>query len=232
MKRMLFWRKAIIIVLALTMMVPVFAVGVNADSKNVREGDTITFGSYEQDNLTMNGAEPIEWYVLYVKDDQALLLSKYALFNGTYNVSWASTTWDKCTLREWLNDDFYESVFSSDEQKAIVTASVTAEKNPVYRTSAGYDTEDNVFILSISEAKYFLKEKRMLEGIPTEYAAANGTRVSRDGTCWYWLRNPGEDRTKAAYVTTNVTINEKGGKLNYSDGAVRPAIWVDLSKLG
>ena len=31
-------------------------------------GDIITFGSYEQDNDTSNGAEPIEWRVLDVQE--------------------------------------------------------------------------------------------------------------------------------------------------------------------
>lgn len=224
-----FWKKAVAAVLLLTMIVPMFAVGASANSKDVRVGDTVYFGSYEQDDIVMNGDEPIEWYVLYIKDDLALLLSKYALVSGAYNVSWASLTWDRCTLREWLNDDFYESAFISSEKDAIVTASLSAEKNPSYKTSAGDDTEDYVFILSISEANHFLQEERMLKCVPTEYAITNGTRQNKDGNCWYWLRNPGEDRTKAAYVSMDVTINEKGAPLNYYDAGIRPAVWVDLS---
>lgn len=236
MKRMRFLKKTVVTILALAMLIPVLAVCVSAASKDeeLKEGKVVTFGAYEQDNVTLNGDEPIEWYVLYVDDDeeQALLISKYILFCGTYNDSWASKTWDECSLREWMNDVFYESAFSEDEQEAIKTTIVTKEKNPVYRTSAGEDTEDNVFILSIGEAKKFLKDEKLLKGIPTEYAAANGVRVSKDGTGWYWLRNPGKDRTMAAYVKTEVKINYKGVSLNYSDGGVRPAIWVDINKLG
>lgn len=231
MKRKTVLRNAVIAILLLAVVIPMFAGRADA-AKELRAGDTIKFGSYEQDDIFMNGAEPIEWYVLSVNDETALLLSKYALFSGAYNESWASLTWDRCTLRDWMNDDFYESAFSSSEQDAIVTSILRAEKNPVYKTSAGEDTEDKVFVLSISEASRFLKEARLLKGVPTEYAVSCGARRTKDGTCWYWLRSPGEDRTTAAYVTTEVTINEKGVPLNYYDAGVRPAIWVDLSKLG
>ena len=33
---------------------------------SVRVGSTVIFGSYEQDNNTSNGAEPIEWLVMTV----------------------------------------------------------------------------------------------------------------------------------------------------------------------
>ena len=41
--------------------------------------DYITFGTYEQDNDTSNGAEPIEWEVPDVKGGKALVISKYIL---------------------------------------------------------------------------------------------------------------------------------------------------------
>ena len=46
---------------------------------DVKKGDIVTFGTYEQDDLTRNGAEPIEWIVLAVEGDQALLLSRCVL---------------------------------------------------------------------------------------------------------------------------------------------------------
>lgn len=44
-------------------------------------GQLVRFGSYEQDNDTSNGKEPIEWIVLSVDEEQgrALLLSRYVL---------------------------------------------------------------------------------------------------------------------------------------------------------
>lgn len=42
-------------------------------------GSSIYFGQYEQDNNSGNGPEPIEWIVLDIQDDRALLISKYGL---------------------------------------------------------------------------------------------------------------------------------------------------------
>ena len=47
-------------------------------------GDTVSFGSYEQDNNTENGAEAIEWIVLDVEGENVLLLSKYGLDAQAY----------------------------------------------------------------------------------------------------------------------------------------------------
>lgn len=231
MRKMHAKRTIVTMLLSLILIISVLPLGVSATAKELRVGSTVAFGSYEQDDITMNGSEPIEWYVLYTKDDTALLLSKYALFPGAYNDSGKASTWDKCTLRDWMNDIFYETAFSSTEQNVILDTILVGEENPVYGTSAGDETLDKVFILSISEAKKYLTDNRMLKGIPTEYAVTCGTRESDDGTCWYWLRNPGKTRANAAYVTTDVVISELGVPVNYNDSGVRPAIWVSTSKL-
>lgn len=42
-------------------------------------GRTVLFGSCEQDNDEMNGAEPIEWTVLKREDGKILVISRYEL---------------------------------------------------------------------------------------------------------------------------------------------------------
>ena len=51
----------------------------------VQTFETVTFGTYEQDGNTGNGAEPIEWYVLDEKDGKTLLISKYILDAQPYD---------------------------------------------------------------------------------------------------------------------------------------------------
>ena len=48
---------------------------------DVQVGDIIEFGSYEQDNDSSNGSEPIKWRVLEVSDGSALVVSEYARFS-------------------------------------------------------------------------------------------------------------------------------------------------------
>ena len=74
--------------------------------KDISVGKTIKFGSYEQDNNTSNGKEAIEWLVLDVQGNKVFLVSRYNLDVQPYNKTSGSVTWEKCTLRTWLNNDF------------------------------------------------------------------------------------------------------------------------------
>lgn len=82
---------------------------------DVQVGDIIEFGSYEQDNNPSNGPEPIEWRVLEVSDGSALIVSQYALDARAYNKERVRITWAECTLRGWLNGEFYATAFRRRE---------------------------------------------------------------------------------------------------------------------
>lgn len=56
-------------------------------------GDCVAFGRYEQDNDSSNGPETIEWTVLDVQGDQALLLSRFPLEQVPYKDSREGTNW-------------------------------------------------------------------------------------------------------------------------------------------
>ena len=125
-------------------------------AETVKVGDYIKFGSYEQDNNIANGKEPIEWQVLDVQAEKALLISKYALDNQRYNDARETLTWESCTLRTWLNDAFLNDAFDIGEQRRILMTTVNADKNPDYSTDPGKATQDKIFLLSITEVnKYF-----------------------------------------------------------------------------
>ena len=47
--------------------------------QQLKTGDIIVYGSYEQDGDIDNGLEPIEWEVLDVDDNRALLVCRYVL---------------------------------------------------------------------------------------------------------------------------------------------------------
>ena len=90
------------------------------DPAKVKTGNTFSFGRYEQDNDPENGAEPIEWQVLAIKDGKALAISRYALDAKPFNDSYINVTWKRSTVRKWLNGEFYNSAFNSSE-KAVIT---------------------------------------------------------------------------------------------------------------
>ena len=201
-------------------------------------GSTIKYGSYEQDNNTLNGKEEIEWIVLAKENNKVLVISKYALDCQPYNTYRTDITWKTCTLRSWLNETFYNTAFGTDHQRMIVSSTVTADKNPTYSISPGNDTTDKVFLLSITEAyKYFSSDNARVCA-PTDYAIAQGAYTNdsykTDGrfACWWWLRSPGCSLEHAAVVYSegsvkdDVSVFYSGQYVDYSDKAVRPAIWI------
>ena len=125
------------------------------------KGDIITFGHYEQDNNLDNGPEPIEWIILDYDEatHRALLLSRYGLEAKPYNTEEVGTTWEKCTLRSWLNDEFLNAAFSTEEQSAILVTDVDNSDGQCYNgwgTSGGNNTQDRIFLLSYAEANKYL----------------------------------------------------------------------------
>lgn len=192
-------------------------------------GDTVFFGAYEQDNNTSNGKEDVEWLVLEVKDGKALVVSKYALDCKQYNTSNTNVTWETCTLRKWLNTDFINSAFSSDEKAKIPTVTVSADKKHGHSANPGNATQDQVFLLSITEANKYFNSTGARQCEPTDYAVANGAWESDSGNfCWWWLRSPGVTQNSAAHVSGGGIFSSAGYDVDYNNGAVRPAMWISL----
>ena len=180
-----------------------------ADGHDIRVGDIITFGHYEQDNDTSNGKEPITWRILDINGSgQYLIISEKVLDATSYNTTNISITWDKSTIRSWLNgysaeyntvgndyttDNFIDAAFTDDEQAKIVALDVPAQKNPEYynNVSPGETTTDKIFLLSINEAKSYFSDNADRKAEATRYAVARGAYVrgsssenyTTDGSC-------------------------------------------------
>lgn len=197
--------------------------------KVAKAGDYVFFGAYEQDNNTSNGKEDVEWLVLEVKDGKALVVSKYALDCKQYNASNTAVTWETCTLRKWLNNDFINAAFSSYEKAMIPTVTVSADKNPDYSTYPGNATQDQVFLLSITEANKYFNSNGARQCKPTDYAVANDTWESDRSYRRWWLRSPGRYQDSAANVSYDGDVDVRSGSVDCDDLAVRPALWIDLN---
>ncbi len=135
----------------------------------IAAGDTVVFGSYEQDGNPENGTEPIQWLVLDVRDggDAAgagvLLISQFELAYRPMYEQQGPATWETCDVRPWLNGEFFQTAFTGQQQAFIALSPITTPGNrdPFDRSdetkkteiSGGNDTEDYVFLLSYEEAK-------------------------------------------------------------------------------
>lgn len=209
-------------------------------SKNIKVGDIVYFGKYEQDGNTKDGKEKIEWQVLEKKGGKVLLISKKILAVQPYNKEFKDITWEECSLRKWLNKDFMKNAFSSDERKKIQKSKIKTKDNQVYKTEGGEDTVDKVFLLSIDEEyKYFnTGEERKAE--ITNYGIRRLAKVlkrkeenikkeyfSKDNNWRYWLRSPGYIQGFAAYVNSDGSVSEYGDIVYLANVGFRPAMWVN-----
>ena len=152
-------------------------------------------------------------------------------YNTSYTdvTCYTDVTWETCTLRKWLNSDFINAAFSADERTMIPTVTVSADKNPDYITNPGNATQDQVFLLSITEVNKYFSSYSARQCKPTDYAVANGAWENDSGNCWWWLRSPGNTQDRAAYVLLDGDVNENGFKVFHDSNAVRPALWIDLN---
>ncbi len=125
------------------------------DFSGIKVGDVIVLGRYEQDNNLKDGQEELEWKVLDIDNGKALIITKYIIDAIKYNDERVDVTWENCSLRKWLNDDFYNDTFTAAEQAVITETKIRTDDNPYYDTAGGGDTIDKIFCLSVDEAKRY-----------------------------------------------------------------------------
>ncbi len=209
-------------------------------------GNFVKFGHCEQDNNLNNGSEPIEWLVLDVQDGKSLLLSRYGLDAAhPYNNTVVDITWERCTLREWLNHDFLNTSFTEEEQNLILFTDINNSREQGYwNTDGGNNTRDKIFLLSCAEAQRYLgvtidsKNNNFARVAPTAFALAQGAYVrtqykTEDGeaAAWWWLRSPGLNQSIAADVSYDGSLsycNVDNGVFYEDRAVVRPALWLRL----
>lgn len=159
-------------------------------------GDVVAFGRYT-------------WYVTDKTDGICTLFCQGAVAEKPYNDSKTDITWENCSLRRWLNEDFYNSKFTEGEKSMIVMTHNTFTKgDSSYDMDWGNDTDDRIYLLSINEAN------------------AVSDDIRDCGIDW-WLRSPGKRQNEVVFVG-NRSANLMGTSVNVSFG-VRPAIRVKYS---
>ena len=182
-------------------------------------GNAITMGNY--------GGEAIEWQVLDVQENRALLLSKYGLDAKPYNTEYADITWERCSMRKWLNEEFLNAAFSAEERSKIIRVKISNPDNTTRKTEGGNDTDDQVFLLSIDEAEKYFATGDARKTEPTAHAKSSGVWTNDSGYCWWWLRSPGLYQNSAASVRSGGDV-DGNGYVDSDDRAVRPAFWLNL----
>ncbi|MGN0523195.1 MAG: DUF6273 domain-containing protein [Eubacterium sp.] len=211
----------------------------NADSLvwGIPEDSVVTFGAYEQDGNLFNGPEPIEWYVINNDNDVASLYSVYCLdcrpyHNDSLNLD--TVNWSNCSLKDWLNNDFYNEAFNEEEKQYVALNAVTGERTTdIDESTAAYVQLPNAGNVALS----FWTHENMIAEF-TEYAKS---KYNSSEPYSYWTRELSE-KTGPGYGTVIDSVGEIHGSSYYwtasnqlKDGVpmtdsygVRPMIMVKL----
>ncbi len=186
---------------------------------------------YAKNGGTWFSCEPINWKIVYPGNKGGFVVSwlilDYRVYNSTLN-----NNWENSDLRQWLNNDFYNSAFGLNNSyvqqwvydNSVSSTHVLSNGDNPYACS---NTTDYVTIMSYSEAfndDYLTQYQRQVEG--TEWAKSKGLYVYGENDCSnYWTRSPyNVDEHGASYV------NFMGGDvLNYwvtNALGIRPFLYV------
>ena len=169
--------------------------------------------------------QPIEWQVLHIDEDnnRVLIVSRYLLdlriFDNTSNV------WSTSSIRTWLNDDFYNTVFTDKEKGYIAYSELT-----------DVGTTDNVFLLSKTEAEAYFASSLARRCTPTSYACSKYTipysSIDENTYLYWWLRSPSTLIPKNPYAVSSRTYDSTNDNTaGNSSFGIRPALWIDLNVL-
>ena len=199
-------------------------------SKSLSRPNSIWLGRYRGD--------PLFWTELSRDDGKILFLCRNIIEYLPFHDKYEAVAWDNCTLRTWLNGEFYSTAFSSSDRQLIRKATL--------KTKNSQDTEDYVWLLSANEARSYFPDNgsdRIMEIVlygpcrtlePRHIGQGIGIHQS---DVWLLRSNAGYEGNK--YEVSNVIdynytiheVNDEGRNLNVNSIAgIRPCILVDSVK--
>ena len=202
-------------------------------------GGIITLGSYPQNSTAFSSKEPIRWIILAKEEGRKLCISDCKPYHRAPEM----VTWASCTLREWLNHDFFQAAFSPEEQQRILPTCLTN-----HREYPQHSTTDKIFLLDYQQAvDYFEAEDHPItrSALTTPYARSQGgwflseeeagddeAELAWAGT--WWLRCPAVIPTKnpdglfdvQSCVNYDDYIELYAAGVEETDVCVRPALWL------
>jgi hypothetical protein len=214
----------------------------NKGEVTVKIGESVRFGNHS-------------WRVLDVQDGKALLISKNVLEKKVYHSEHCDVMWENCTLRQYLNNNFYDQ-FDTGDKARIAEVKLANNANPWSGTGGGNDTVDNLFLLSIEEVVRYFGDSGQLENPDKGWRFVDGRVVHKDecdSNCivlgfindryntkrvavdvcgnpsYWWLRSTIEGGS-TVIVCDDGRIDPLCAEhcVEDEDGGVRPALWLML----
>ena len=205
----------------------IYTILTNIDNWN-KNGDVIIENTkYHKTEKDYFKYEPIKWRVLQSENGEAFLLSDVILDKQLYNENDKYVTWEKSSLRAWLNKKFINTAFSDEEKEKINITEIINQDNPVYGTEGGNNTFDKIFLLSLSEVSE-QQDGEKYGFLDDEIRGCGKSDFSKTGS-WWWLRSPGYASDSAAVVSSRGWVARSGRDVYYFYDGVRPALHLNLS---
>ena len=205
----------------------IYTILTNIDNWN-KNGDVIIENTkYHKTEKDYFKYEPIKWRVLQSENGEAFLLSDVILDKQLYNENDKYVTWEKSSLRAWINKKFIKRAFIDEEREKINITEIVNQDNPVYGTEGGNNTFDKIFLLSLSEVSE-QQDGEKYGFLDDEIRACGKSDFSKTGS-WWWLRSPGSYSLDAAEVNDDGWVGRNGSRVDSSYGGVRPALHLNLS---
>lgn len=219
----------------------------SVQDNNGYELNTTYFFKYEP--LTWTVLDPDEGFVMsniaidaqafenfsYYDPDSFDSASGPMVYNGK-DCKYLANDWSKCSLREWLNKDFFNTAFTAEE-KAQIGKTYLDNTNPFSPKYDGAGTFDKIFTISFYDAinsDYGFDEDGSCTDFArikpaTDYAMCQGADVvsyTGGNIPYWWLRTTGLYGAFAFGVAPGGWIVSSGGgyyNVNRTDNAVVPA---------
>lgn len=193
--------------------------------------DVIEFGRYPTG--ADGSVEPVKWIVLAKDGSRRLLITREIIDCIPFNNEHAIVSWDKCSLRKYMNNDMFNTLFSRDEKKRVVTTVNETEPNEKYSQDPPFSTKDKLFVFTIYEVSKYFPDQPSRCAKPTPYAEKKGVypEPSEDYHGYWWLRTPSDrNYTYSTRVWWDGELSRIGTPAEDEEIGVRPAVWIDLSK--
>ena len=209
----------------------------------IMKSPTFQFGMYEQDNNNKNGKENIEWILIRRVDNKVLLISKYVLDCKCYDENsedYNHLTWESCSLRKWLNEEFFNEAFNYNEKMMMhkyyndyVTILDREETEQLLGGELNYSNGS----LMAQATEYAVKVDNYnshLNAYDQNLKSIFGDDYDVSYTfCEYWVRqDDGEGLAKKEACVIDVSGRLKDGFVppNYKSSGIRPVICIDLEE--
>ena len=179
-------------------------------------GQHAEFGKTEQDGDTSDGTEALQWKILAKDDSRALVVTDEVIDYRPYNSDRSKgSSWESCDLRDYLNSEFKNSVFSEEERSKI---------------------DGDIFIPDLKTIEQYMPAPSERSGYPTQYVSSKLSNTQAPMLRWWtstvatgWTESSGNNGCYLVVVDTNGSAQElsTGEAVDQPQG-VRPMMWVEI----